>query len=423
MTATAPTRRVGVGGAVGIGLGSMLGAGVFVVWGPAAAAAPGTLVAAVAIAGAVAAINAGSSAQLAAVHPVAGGAYAYGRAELGPWPGFVAGLAFVLGKTASIAAIALAVGAYLWPGHAAFVGTIAIVGAWNLNSRGVTRTSAAAVVLASCVVSVLTVLIITLALQSSWSFGWFAYAPIQQPLAVAGTEWPGGTLQAAALLFFAFAGYARIATLGEEVKEAARTIPRAIAIALSVVVVIYGSLAIVLPHALGTALADLAAPISAAAATTWIPSWVIVVAAIAAAFGSLLALTAGVGRTAMAMAREGDLPRPLARANGHGVPALAESVAAVVAIGLVWAGGLTFAIAMSAFAVLLYYAVANAAAWRASRVGHIATWRMPWPISALGLILCVALALWLPIAAVVVATGVLVLGVAVRAVSRLTSRE
>ncbi|WP_062291666.1 APC family permease [Demequina phytophila] len=401
-------RRVGTVGATAIGLGSMLGAGVFVVWGPAAASAGDALVWAVAIAGAVAVLNAGSTAQLAAVHPVAGGAYAYGRAELGSWPGFAAGIGFVLGKTASVAAIGLAIGAYVWPERPAIVATAAIVLSWALNSRGVTRTSVASIVIASAVVAVVVAAVIATAGgdgPGSASFGW-------------STPWgtAAGVAQAAALVFFAFAGYARIATLGEEVRDPARVIPRAIAVALGAVVVLYVALAIVLPRALGVeALAVSAAPVADAVEGTWLPSTVVTAAAVGGAFGSLLALTAGLGRTAMAMAREADLPRVLARTNGRDVPALAEGTAALVAIGLAWVGDLTFAIAMSSFAVLLYYAVAGASAFTAASAGRVAGWRMPRPLSAAGAALCVALMASLPPVAVAGAVGVLVLAAAARA--------
>ncbi|WP_228374480.1 APC family permease [Demequina rhizosphaerae] len=390
-------RRVGTIGATAIGAGSMLGAGVFVVWGPAAAAAADLLVWAVLLAGVVAALNAGSTAQLAAVHPVAGGAYAYGRAELGPWPGFIAGIGFVLGKTASVAAIGLAIGAYLWPEQPAAVATVAIAASWALNSRGITRTSGASVVIASAVIAVVVAAAVAIA---------GAEPADQGALGVSADR--GGVLAAAALVFFAFAGYARIATLGEEVREPAWVIPRAIGLALGIVLALYLALAAVLPGALGTeglALSD--APVADAVAGTWLPPAVVTAAAVAAAFGSLLALTAGLGRTAMAMARESDLPRPLARTNGRGVPALAEGVAAAAAIALAWAGDLTLAIGMSSFAVLLYYAVAGASAFRAAGAGRVAGWRMPRPLSAAGVVLCVALMASLPLAAMVAAAAIL----------------
>ncbi|WP_228373622.1 APC family permease [Demequina soli] len=407
-------RRVGLVGATAIGVGSMLGAGVFVVWGPAASAAGSRLVAAVVLAALVAALNAGSTAQLAAVHPVAGGAYAYGRAELGAWPGFAAGIGFVLGKTASVAAIGLAIGAYLWPAHAAAVATAAIAASWALNSRGVTRTSAGAVVLASVAVAVLVAAVAAMSgagAAGDATFGWETPAG-----AIAGVT------QAAALLFFAFAGYARVATMGEEVVDPARTIPRAVGVALAVVVALYLALAVALPRALGAALPDAARPVADAAAGTWLPAPVVTVAAVAAAAGSLLALTAGLGRTAMAMAREGDLPRPLARTNAHGVPAWAEGLCAAVAVALAWAGDLTLAIGVSSFAVLLYYAVAGAAAFRASGAGRVAGWRMPRALSALGVALCVALMASLPWLAIVAGLGALAVAGLARAAARASVR-
>ncbi|WP_227589942.1 APC family permease [Demequina pelophila] len=401
-------RRVGLAGATAIGLGSMLGAGVFVVWGPAAAAAGGLLPWAVALAGLVAVLNAGSTAQLAAVHPVAGGAYAFGRAELGEWPGFLAGLGFVLGKTASVAAIGLAIGVYVWPERPALVATVAIAASWALNSRGITRTAGASIAIAGFVIAVL--LLVPAAAE-------------QAPGASVGSG-PGwtGVLAAAPLLFFAFAGYARIATLGEEVRDPARVIPRAIGGALTLVLTVYLMLALVLPRALGDDLAGSTAPVADAVAGSWLPVPLITAAAAVAAAGSLLALTAGVGRTAMAMARAGDLPRRLARQNSRGVPALAEGASALAAVGLAWWGDLTLAIAMSSFAVLLYYAVANAAAFRAAGAGHVAGWRMARPLSALGLALCVGLMAWLPPVAIAAAAGVLVVGLAVRALIQARAR-
>lgn len=404
-------RVVGLPGATAIGAGAMLGAGVFAVWGPAAAQAGSLLVVAVVLAGVAAMLNAGSTAQLAAVYPVAGGAYAYGRAELGAWPGFVAGIGFVVGKTASIAAIGLAMGHYVWPERPAVVATLAILASWALNSRGITRTSAAAVVLASLTIGVLVLAVIA-------SGG--AAAPAAPLAAPDGAL--TGVLGAAALVFFAFAGYARIATLGEEVVRPAVTIPRAIATALGTVLGMYLALALALPAALGERLATSGAPVADAVAGSWLPAPLVTAAAVAAAFGSLLALTAGLGRTAMAMAREGDLPGVLSRTSG-GVPVLAEGLACVAAMGLAWRGDLTLAIAMSSFAVLLYYAVAGTAAFRAAGAGRVAGWRMPRPLSAVGVAVCVALMASLPGVAVASAAALLVVAAAVRAIAARRARE
>ena len=134
------TRHLGVGDAVVIGLGSMIGAGVFVAWGPAAAAAGPWLILGLVIAGVVALCNAMSSAQLAARHPESGGTYVYARERLGPAWGHLAGWGFVVGKTASTSAMALAIGAYIWPEQREWVATAAVVGILLVNLGGLSRT-------------------------------------------------------------------------------------------------------------------------------------------------------------------------------------------------------------------------------------------------------------------------------------------
>lgn len=406
-TAARSERHLGFVGATGIGVGSMLGAGVFAVWAPAAAAAGSWLVAAVALAAVVAAINAFSTAQLAALHPVAGGVYTYGSRELAPVWGFVAGIGFVLGKTASVAAMALTIGAYAWPDAARPIAALAVLAAWALNARGVTRTAAAATVVAGVVLT---------GLAAVAGVAWTGPAPA----ATAPDGGAAGVLEAAALVFFAFAGYARLATLGEEVRDPRRTIPRAIAAAMIVVVTVYVVLAFALSHAPGIeALAASDAPLADAVPGAW-RSGVAVLAALAAG-GAMLALLAGLGRTSMAMARERDLPASLARTNARGVPALAEAATALVAIGLAWWGDLGFALAMSSVSVLTYYGVANAAAFAAaSRARGV---RVPRIISALGVVLCAALALSLPSAALVAAASLGIAAVGIRAAVRTESRR
>lgn len=392
-------------GAVGIGVGSMLGAGVFVVWGPAAAAAGRWLLAAVALAALVAIINAASTAQLAAIHPVAGGAYAYGSRELGPGWGFVAGFAFVVGKIASVAAMALAIGAYVWPGHAAMVAVAVVTLVWALNARGVTRTAWATTLIAGAVLMGLGAVVFA-SLSQPATPQHFADA---QPVEVTGIA------TAAALIFFAFAGYARLATLGQEVREPAKTIPRAVAIAIAIVVVAYGAIGAVLLRRPGvSALIGAEAPLTLAVpdAAAW-KSGLAALAALAAG-GALVALMAGIGRTAMAMARAGDLPRFLGRTSTSGVPQVAEAIAGGAAIALACWADLGFALAMSSVSVLAYYAIANAAAYAAR--GRASGFAIPRAVSALGLALCLALALSLDTVPTLAAVGVGVLAVAARAV-------
>lgn len=212
MTASAPlARRLGTADAVVVGLSAMLGAGVFSAYAPAAASAGSLLLVALAIAAFVAFCNAVASAQLAAVYPSSGGTYLFGREVLGAWWGFVAGWGFVIGKTASCAAMAMTFAYYLFPDTSVLQrlsAAVAVVALTALNLRGITRTAVAAKVLVTITVLVLVFFVVLVGTRES----------VVPNAALASAE-PYGVLQAAGLLFFAFAGYARIATLAEEVRR------------------------------------------------------------------------------------------------------------------------------------------------------------------------------------------------------------
>lgn len=396
------SRRLGVPDAVVIGLGSMLGAGVFVVFAPAAAAAGGAgLLAALALAGFIAYCNATSSARLAARYPESGGTYVYGRERLHPFAGFLAGWGFVVGKTASCAAMALTIGAYLWPGRARLVAVLAVVAVTVVNLRGVGKTATATRVLVGIVLTVLTVVAV-------------AGAPHVSPDRLDGVAGTGirGVLTAAGLLFFAFAGYARIATLGEEVREPERTIPRAVPLALGAVLAIYLVLAVVTLGVLGEQrLAVSAAPLAEAVRVAGLPglAWLVRAGATVAVTGVLLSLLAGVGRTTLAMARRRDLPGALAAVHPrHRVPHRAELAVAAVVIVVVALGDVRGAIGFSSCTVLVYYAITNAAALT---LGRAPERRIPVQlIAALGLVGCLVLAVSLPVASVLAGFGVLALG-------------
>jgi basic amino acid/polyamine antiporter, APA family len=403
---TVLARRLGTGDAVLIGLGSMLGAGVFSAFAPAAAAAGSGLLIGLGLAGVVAYANATSSAQLAAVYPTSGGTYVYGRERLGPWWGYLAGWSFVVGKTASCAAMALTFAAYAAPpGWRTPVGVSAVVLLAFVNYRGVTRTARATRILVPVVLAVLALVVVANVVGSgapdegfAMPHGWY------------------GVAQSAGLLFFAFAGYARIATMGEEVREPARTIPRAIVAALGIALVVYLVVGVTLLHTLGpSALASSEAPLAdAVRADGW--AWaapVVRVGAAVAALGALLALLAGIGRTTLAMAREGDMPRWLGAVHPRfSVPHRAEVVVAVVACVLVVAVDLRGAIGFSSFGVLLYYLVANLSALT-QRGGDR---RYPRFVQVIGAVGCVGLAATLPWPSVVAGLGVLAVGVLYRIV-------
>ncbi|MGM7670873.1 APC family permease [Microbacterium sp. A93] len=396
-------RRLTLTDAVAIGLGSMIGAGVFSVWGPAIEVAGSGLLIALAIAAVVAYCNAASSAQLAAVHPVAGGTYAYARAEIGPWWGFIAGWCFVIGKVASCAAMAMTFAAYAAPAGWELPVAIVAVGALAaVNCFGVTRTALLTRILV--VASLLGLAIVAAA--------GFTAAPSAVPAPLPDLTLYG-VLQGAGLLFFAFAGYARIATMGEEVTNPARNIPRAIAIALTGALIVYVLIAIVVILTLGadaaTSTAPLAAVVDAAGWSALAP--VVRVAAAAASLGALLALLTGIGRTTLAMARESDLPRFLAVVHPRWqVPYRAEIVIALIVIGIVLVADLRNAIGFSSFGVLLYYLIANASAFRQSGQAR----RYPRFVPVIGALGCLVLVNTLPVLASLIGTGVVIIGVAYR---------
>ncbi|MDP9996713.1 MULTISPECIES: APC family permease [Pseudarthrobacter] len=399
-------RRLGVFDATSIGLGSMLGAGVFVVFAPAAGLAGNFLVLAVLLAGAVAYCNAVASAELAARYPASGGTYVYGRERLGEWPGFVAGWGFVSGKTASCAAMALTFGHYVAPGYAVPVAVAAVVVLTAVNLFGITRTALLTRILL-CVVLATLVFVAVAALVGPQPSG----APSAPGRSTGGL---GGVLPAAGLMFFAFAGYARIATLGEEVKDPAKTIPRAILAALGGAFVIYLGLAVVLQtHLPDGRLAASAVPLLEAVVNSRFEAGAPLVQAGAAAacLGALLALITGVGRTALAMARERDLPSPLARVGGrHTVPFVAELAVAAIVILLLLTTDVMTVVGFSSFGVLIYYAVTNAAAYTLDEHPyHAPRW-----LNVVGFASCLLLAFTLPPASVLGMAAVLALGVAVR---------
>ncbi|MGV9251972.1 APC family permease [Streptomyces sp. NPDC003697] len=402
-------RRLGAADAVVIGLGSMIGAGVFAVFGPAAEAAGSGLLFALALAAVVAYCNATSSARLAARHPESGGTYVYGRERLGGFWGHLAGWAFVVGKTASCAAMALTVGAYAWPGQTHTVAVAAVVALTALNYTGVHKSALLTRVVVAVVLAVLAAVVVACSTSGT------ADAAL---LDTGADTTVGGTLQAAGLIFFAFAGYARIATLGEEVRDPARTIPRAISLALGITLVVYAAVAVAVLAVLGPdGLARSAAPLAEAVRAAGVPGLAPVVRAGAAiaALGSLLALILGVSRTTLAMARDRHLPRALAAVHPRfHVPHRAElAVGAVVAV-LAASVDVRGAIGFSSFGVLAYYAIANAAA----RTLSPDEGRPPRLVPVIGLAGCAALALAQPPATVASGAAVLVVGAAVYGVRK-----
>ena len=391
-------RELGLLDAVGIGFGAIIGAGIFVVTGIAAGIAGPAFLAGLLIAAIAASCNALSSAQLAAEYPEVGGTYEYGYQVLGAWPGYIAGWMFLASKTAAAGTVALGLAAYLdalLPGlEPRLIAVGAIVAFTALNYFGIRRSSRANL-------AIVAVSLGTLLLFVGLRAGAFRVDNLR-PFAPFG--W-GAVLESAALLFFAYTGYARIATLGGEVRDPRRTIPRAIVITIAGAVLLYGAVALVAVGAVGAeALSATAAPLHAAAGDAPAVAVLVAAGAVTAMLGVILSQLLGLSRMIFAMARRGDLPAILAHVHPqYGVPNRATLVIGAIAAVVAATGTLRGVAAAASFAILIYYGIANLAALRMPSEQRL----YPQLVPAVGLTGCVLLALSL--SRPVIGAGLLVL--------------
>lgn len=395
-----PLRRVvGLPGAIFMGLGSILGTGVFVSIGIAAGVAGSGVILAVGLAAVVAACNGLSSAQLAASHPVSGGTYEYGYRYLTPQLGFIAGWMFLFAKSASAATAALGFAGYLLSalgGSDALLrvglAVAAVVGITALVASGMGRSSRANVVIVS--ITLLALLgfasVGSHSALASWARSLDHLRETEGGLA--------GILHATALMFVAYTGYGRIATLGEEVRNPSRTIPRAIIVTLFAVSLLYlliatVGVAVAGSSGLAAATAWAAAPLEVVALQLGVPglAWLVAVGAVTAMLGVLLNLLLGLSRVLLAMARRRDMPTWLAAIDRRGATPTRSvlSMGALVAV-LALAGDVKITWSFSAFTVLVYYAITNLSALRLPEAQR----RYPPWIAATGLVACLGLAFW-----------------------------
>jgi len=419
-------RQVGVGGAIVLGLGSIVGTGVFVSIGIAVGVIGPAVIAAIAVAALVATCNALSSAQLAANHPCSGGTYEYGHRWLVPWVGFVAGWMFLCAKSASAATAALGVIAYTRRLGVATdaardnlfaVGVVAAVSLLVL--LGLRRSNRVNTILVAGTLGILVIFVVC-GIAPAVSSLENPSTPFWLPREGASTA--GSFAEACALMFVAFTGYGRIATMGEEIKDPRRNIPTAMIATLVVSMVLYVAVAAVGVGAAGIEVFAIdgsaaAAPLEAAAGQFGGPglSRLVAVGAVLAMLGVLLNLVLGLSRVVLAMGRRGDLPPVLARLDARGE----SPTAAVVLVGVLIAGMTAFCDvrttwSFSAFTVLVYYALTNLAALRLSKDERL----YPAWISAVGLVACGFLAFWVDPDVWLTGLGVLGAGLVLRPIVR-----
>ncbi len=398
-------RQLGTFGAVMMGLGSIVGTGVFVSIGLGAGIAGPAVVLAILIAAVVATCNGLSSAQLAASHPVSGGTYEYGYKYLNHWLGFGAGWLFLAAKSASAATAALGFAGYLlnlagvesalW--HT-LLALLAVASLTAITVGGMQRSNLTNIVIVSITVVTLLFFVVaglpTLVANAAQNFTPF----LQAGMGATGTNSWQILLHASALMFVAYTGYGRIATLGEEVREPAIIIPRAIITTLIVTALLYALVGVVAVGSVGAPrYAELttegAAPLEAIARGFALPGagLVLAIGAITAMLGVLLNLILGLSRVLLAMGRRGDMPAVVARIDDAGTTPYVAVIVMGVVIGLLaLIGNVRTTWSFSAFTVLLYYALTNLAALRLPAADR----RFPRWVAVAGLVSCLFLAFW-----------------------------
>ena len=378
-----------------IGIAAMLGAGVFYVWGPAVALAGSWVLVSLLIAAIVATLNGLVTAQLAIQLPVSGGIYSYANHYRGPYAGFLAGWLFVTGKTGSAAAIAFIAASYLDVANARLIAAGFVVALSAIIISGIRLAAGVSMAIAGVVIVGLLWLTLPRTLTAAPLPAFDADPSI------------GGIVSAAGLIFFAFAGYARMATLGEEATNPTKTIPRAIIGALWVVLVVYLVVALAATPILLATPSPLDTPLTVLAGAG--NAWLVTALAVLASLGSLLAILAGLSRTSLAMGRRKDLPSVLSRVSPRtGGPIVAEVTVAGLAIVLILVTDPLWLVGLSSAGVLTYYALGHFSALAQPKAETF----LPRLVPVVGLLLCTLLVFTLPITSVTAAAVSAVIGTA-----------
>ncbi len=401
------SRSLDLKDAVAIGLGAVIGAGIFVVTGVAAGIAGPAFIVSLIIAGIVASFNALSSAQLAAVYPQAGGTYEYGYRLLHPLLGFSAGWMFLISKLAAAGVVAIGFGSYLFQllplTSAGFYSITAIILLVIANYFGIKKAGAINLIIISITILSLLYFIINGASQIQKE-NFVPFSPFGL----------NGIAEASALLFFAFTGYARIATLAEEVHNPEETIPRAIIITIITAIILYVAVSIVAVGVIGTeAMASTTSPLQRVGENISAPGieFIIVMGASTAMLGVLLSQVLGISRMMLAMSRRQDLPAFLKVIHQqYNVPHSGILLTGSIVVILVLVGSFQFILNAAAFSILLYYTITNLAALKQPQHEKLVHSIIP----ALGLIGCIAMAFSLPIKVIISGFAILLLGILLR---------
>ncbi|PWN06656.1 APC family permease [Rhodohalobacter mucosus] len=407
-------RAIRTPGAILMGLGSIIGTGIFVSIAIATQVAGNGIILSVVLAAVLATLNGLSSAQLAAAHPVSGGTYEYGYRFINSWFGFTAGWMFMVAKSASAATAVLGCIGYLYYATGinssewmiASGGLLLLFLMALLVSGGIQRSNSANKWIVSITLAGLAALVV-----AAFFVNGLPVSPITNTFSVSGWD---SVLFGSALMFVAYTGYGRIATLGEEVAEPAKTIPRAIIMAMILIVIIYLAVTLTALQALGAdgfgeTVEGEAAPLMIVAQSLSLPviGPVLTITAITAMLGVLLNLFLGLSRVLLGMARRGDVPGFISRINPvTQSPVVAVWVTCIIIGLLVLSGDVVFTWSFSAFTVLIYYSITNLTALFLPEELRL----YPRIIPVLGLFGCLFLAFWIDPTILLLGAGVIGVG-------------
>ena len=400
-------RVLGLNDAVGVGLGAIIGAGIFVVTGVAAGVSGASFIVGLMIAGLIASFNGLSSAQLAAVYPQSGGTYEYGYQLLNPSFGFSAGWMFIISKLSAAGIVAIGFGSYFHQLVPAFTpltySIVAVVVLTIANLVGIKKAGTVnQIIVLVTLLSLLYFIVGGIGSVKASNFTPFAPFGIM------------GIAESTAILFFAFTGYARIATLAEEVVEPKKTIPRAVIITITSAIVLYAAVSVVATGAIGAeGMSQSKSPLQVASEAMSAPaiSVIITIGASTAMLGVLLSQILGISRMLLAMGRRNDLPHLFEKIHSKtSVPHIGILFTSVVILAITTLGTFDFVVRAATFTILLYYSITNIAAIRQPNQQQLYSKVIPY----LGLVGCVAMSISLPLNVIISGVALLAIGFAMR---------
>jgi APA family basic amino acid/polyamine antiporter len=381
-------REIGLFGATALGIGAIIGSGIFIVTGIVAGIAGPAMVISVVIAGIISLFSALSVAELSVFLPEEGGTYAFAQKLISPFAGYIAGWIWIFSNIFVGAAVSLGFAHYfatLVPAvPVKIIAVIICVIFIIINYLGLKEST-----LLNNVLVTLKVLILLFFI--AFGLGFFNITHFT-PTAPSGMT---GILSGAALIFFAYTGFARVTIMAEEVKEPEKTIPRSIYLALGISTFLYILVSVIAVGLVGTsALAQSGSPLAAAITVTGSPAAVLLISsgAMIATASVLLTTILGISRIVFAMARNNDLPAFLSSISPRfSTPHYAIGITGAFMILAILSADLSLVVAVSTFAMLIFYFIANIAALRLPRKYQ----RYPRIVPIIGAITCSGLAVFL----------------------------